>query len=92
MFNWSLDFPDHNVRPTYFRELRQHLFPKPTNSSNPTQWFSVTIREIQKCGMEIKRTDNFLEHLDLEGDAVKILTVGQGAAFFWYLKHNFVAK
>ena len=43
--------------------------------------------------MEIKRTDNFWEHLDVEGDTVKILTVNsRDAAFFWYLKHNLVAK
>ena len=93
MFNWSLNLPDHTIRTTTFRELIRYLFPEPAKPSIPTQWFSVTIREIQKCGMEIKRTDNFLEHLDVEGDTVKILTVdSNGASFLWYLKRNLVAQ
>ena len=49
MFNWSLNLPDHTIRTTTFRELIQYLFPEPTNTSIPTQWFSVTIREIQSA-------------------------------------------
>src|ERR1700733_15666324 len=71
LFNLSLNLPHHPIRSNTFRGQLQLLFPKPTRLST-AQWFSVTIHDIQKCGMKIIKTGSVVEHLNLERDSGKM--------------------
>lgn len=91
IFDMSLGFPSRPIRANTFKGQIQYLFPKPARLY--VKWFSCTIREIQNCGLEIKRTTKLLEHLDLKGDTLKIYVPGHtDIEHLHALEYNVVAQ
>src|ERR1700733_7257373 len=92
LFYLSLGLSHQPIRSNTFRGQLQHLFPKPTRFSTGKS-FPVTIHDIQGCGMKIIQTSSIDEHLNLEGDSVKLLVPSTtDISLLGDYEHNVVAK